>query len=253
MILLDQTFWEIKKSGSFGNGLFAKKDIPAGTLVGDYIGKVVPEKEVDNYDKEGHFYLMYYHDTASIYPDLSRPGIHVLNHSCTPNAWMYTYKGHTLFFTIRHIFAGEEITISYLLAPQDEACNPCTHLCYCGTMICSQTMHLSDERFNKWIEVMEEEEKLTKRQRIRFNQTIPLLDEYPGNFADKAFYTLFGSEKMQPIVRNDKKLPTITDMRNVIRQTGKMLVFPYLNLQIFGIQEDIIFSKPLATTLHPTS
>ena len=94
-------------------------------------------------EKEDNFYLTYYHDLAVIVPDISKPGVHFLNHSCYPNAFIYIYRGHTLVFALRNILEGEEITISYLLAPKEKWCNPCLHICKCMSKNCTGTMHLS--------------------------------------------------------------------------------------------------------------
>ena len=65
-------FWQIKKAREKGLGVFAKKEIKAGTVIGDYLGKLIKTAEynLDN-DKKG-LYLMYYTDQASIYPDLKK-------------------------------------------------------------------------------------------------------------------------------------------------------------------------------------
>src|ERR1035437_4362700 len=139
MILLLDKYWEIKNTKNKGRGIFAKIDIPQGLIIGDYIGKVIHPK--DAVVDEENFYLMYYHDTAAISPDLKQPGIHLLNHSCVPNAWLYIYKGHTLAFALKKISKGEELTIPYLLSPIDEFCAPCLHVCKCGDLQCTGTMH----------------------------------------------------------------------------------------------------------------
>ncbi len=246
MILLDNNGWEIKTTKKKGRGIFVKKDIPAGTVIGDYIGKVIKTAEEDTHEKEGELYLMYYHDYASLYPvDITAPGIHLINHSCAPNCWMYTYKGHTLFFALRHIFAGEELTVSYLLSP-DPDCNPCTHVCHCESINCSQTMHLSQERFDKWDAFETEQAKKTKRARIRYGKILHKLPDYPENIPDNPIYTLVGAAKQPPLIREDRTLPTIQELRKVIRATGRVIEFPQLKTKIFGVQNDVAISEPLS-------
>src|ERR1035437_4421969 len=120
MILLANDYWEIRKTIKKGRGIFTKKDIPKGAIIGDYIGKVIHPR--DAVVDEENFYLMYYHDYAVIAPDLEKPGIHLLNHSCVPNVWLSIYQGHTLAFALDKIPKGEELTIPYLLSPKDEFC-----------------------------------------------------------------------------------------------------------------------------------
>jgi len=218
------------------------KDVPAGKVVGDYIGKVITEAEEDKYDNDGHFYLMYYHNNASIYPNLRKPGIHLINHSCTPNVWMYTYMGHTLYFAIRHIFAGEEINVSYLLSPQDKDCKPCNHLCHCNGVICYHTMHLSEEQYDRWITFHDKEAAKTKRSRVAFGKTLPLLAHYPEAIEDNPVYTLFGATHEKPEIMTDTSVPDKETLRRTIRETGRTLFLPKLNLLIYGIQEDLLIS-----------
>src|SRR5476651_958428 len=110
MFILPPEYLDVRKTEDRGNGVFAKKDIPAGTIIGDYLGKLIREEEEEKYEDEKCFYLMYYSNKASIFPDGKKPGIHLINHSCEPNTYMYTYQGRTLYFALRQIFAGEELT-----------------------------------------------------------------------------------------------------------------------------------------------
>lgn len=245
MFLLSQDYWEIRKTSKKGRGIFAKKDIPAGTVIGDYIGKVLRPDEEDEYEKKGLFYLMYYHDTASIFPDVKKPGIHLLNHACTPNTWMYTYRGHCLYFALRHIFAGEELTVDYLVSPLDEDCKPCTHFCHCSSVICSNTMHLTEKRYDEWNEFLEKEEARTKRQRIRYGKTLPLLKDYPTMLPDADIYTLFGSHEKDPREYDDATLPSKQELRKRIRETGQTLLFPKLNIHVFGFLDHKMISETI--------
>lgn len=178
MIFLSNDVWEIRNTTNKGRGLFAKQTILKGTIIGDYLGKVIhPMKAIID---DEHFYLMYYHDRAAIMPNLAKPGVHLLNHACVPNCALYIYKGHTLAFALKPITAGEELTIHYLLAPQSEFCNPCKHICHCGQTKCTKTMHLSKERYDLWRTIYEKQSKETKRARIRYEKELPKLENYPS-------------------------------------------------------------------------
>lgn len=243
MILLSHDLWEIKKTEKKGRGVFATKDIPAGTIIGDYIGKVIKTAEEDTYESDEGLYLMYYHDYASLYPiDIGAPGVHLINHACAPNCWMYTYKGHTLFFALRHIFAGEELTVSYLLSP-DITCDPCLHICKCEGLICYQTMHLSKERFEEWNEVNLELSEKTKRERIRYGKELPLLSSYPKTISDHPVYLLAGSAMHKPLICDDKKLPSKKVLRKLIRESGRTLLFPALKIKVLGVEQDRVISE----------
>ncbi|HZE87006.1 MAG TPA: SET domain-containing protein [Methylomirabilota bacterium] len=245
MILLPKDAWEIKTTKNKGRGVFAKKDIPAGTVIGDYIGKVIKTAEENAIEDQYGLYLMYYHDRASLFPtDPKAPGIHLINHACMPNCWMYTYKGHTLYFALRHIFAGEELTVAYLLGP-DESCDPCTHVCKCDGAVCYKTMHLSEEQSEKWNKVNDEQTKKTKRKRIKFGQELPLLDKYPKEIADHPIYSMVGSLEKPSLILTNKILPPLLKLRQLIRESGQTLQFPALNIKIIGVQNETIISEKI--------
>jgi len=242
MVFLSEKYWEIKETKNKGRGLFAKKAISPGVVIGDYIGKVLRTKEVDIDNKE-NLYLVYYHDKACIFPNLQKPGIHLLNHSCSPNSGLYTYCGHTLAFTLRHIFPGEELTISYLLTPKDESCKSCNHVCKCESLVCRQTMHQSLEKYKKWRIFQEARTKVDKRGKIQYGKELPQLSRYPKIIPDNPIYDLFGNTQKPPESFVAKTLPTIREIRKLIRKTGKVLKFPALNTQIYGILNDLVISE----------
>jgi SET domain-containing protein len=102
MILLEKSYWEIRKTKSMGRGVFATKEIPPGTIIGDYLGEVVDPSE-DTSDEFGMYNLWINFETM-VYADPNTEGLHLLNHSCAPNISMFPYKGHMLFFSLRKIF-----------------------------------------------------------------------------------------------------------------------------------------------------
>lgn len=189
MFLIPTDFWQIKATDEKGLGVFAKKEIGAGTIIGDYLGKVIKTADYDvDKDKE-ELYLMYYSDQAAIFPDLKKPGIHLLNHSCKPNCWIYTYRGHTLFFALRKIKPGEEMTISYLLSPKDD-CNNCTHICKCHSTFCTGTMHLSKEKYKKWQKFQSNQRKTPK---VIFGKNLPKLTSYPKTIPNNPIYSVLSN------------------------------------------------------------
>lgn len=150
MFYIPKSFYQIKKTKGKGRGVFAKKEIKAKTIIGEYTGEKVEIEKYDlEKDKDG-LYLMFLDDKYAIYPDLNTKDIHLINHSCEPNCWILNSGGKVYFFSIRDIKNGEELTISYLLPPKDGTCNPCTHNCYCGSLKCTGTMHQSVDEFNRW-------------------------------------------------------------------------------------------------------
>jgi SET domain-containing protein len=182
MILLSSDYWEIRDTKNKGEGLFTKRTILKGTIIGDYLGKVLHPK--DAIVDENNFYLMYYSDNAVISPDLKKPGVHLLNHSCIPNCFLYIYKGHTLAFALKEVKRGEELTIPYLLSPKDEFCNPCLHVCKCGNLKCEKTMHLSKHVYGKWRKFSKQQAKKTKREKVTLGKELPVLSLYPKKISE---------------------------------------------------------------------
>jgi len=177
MFLLSPAHWEVKKVKGKGLGVFVKKEIEKGTVIGDYLGRIIKIAEYDlKKDKKG-LYLMFLNDEAAIYPDLKKPGTHLLNHSCEPNCWIYPYRGHTLFFALRKIEPGEELTISYLLPPKSKNENSCTHSCKCKSKSCTGTMHMTESKFKIWRDFQDKKE--IKTLNYTFGKNLLKLKKYP--------------------------------------------------------------------------
>jgi len=245
MIFLGINDWKVKNTANKGRGLFAKRDINAGVVIGDYLGKIVKTSEFDIKEDEHNLYLMYYDDQTSIYPDLQKEDIHLVNHSCVPNLWMYILQGHTLFFAIRKIFRGEELTVSYMLSPQDDYCSPCMHICKCESMFCTKSMHLSVDRYRKWNKFKKLESLKSKREKINYGKDLEPLLDYPKNIADNPIYSLFGYSKVSSYKCADDKLKSIEEIRDLIRKSGRILEFPKLKIKVFGVVDDLLITKPL--------
>lgn len=243
MFLIPRSAWQVKKTKKKGRGIFALKDIEAGTIIGDYLGKVVHPRQEEALEKKYGFYAMYYHRNATIFPNLKREGIHLLNHSCAPNCWMYTYQGHALFFAIRKIFKGEELTIVYLLGPQGKDCSPCPDRCFCESFNCTQTMHTPEKKFRAWVDYDERIARRTKAQPVKFNQDLLPLKKYPRSIPDHYLYTLVGNQKKDPMRFPDKKIPAVSKIRARIRQTGRYLLFPHLNLTVRGVSDGLLIAQ----------
>lgn len=243
MFLLPKSYWEIRSTKNKGRGVFALRDIKAGVVIGDYLGRVIHPNEEDSYEKKHGFYSMYYHNNASIFPDPKKNGIHIINHSCAPNCWMYTYKGHTLYFAIRNIFKGEELTISYLLGPQGDDCNPCEDQCRCKSINCTQTMHMPEKKYKAWVAHDDKKFKKTKAAPIQFNTELSPLPSYPKTIPDNTLYTLIGSPQKAAVRYDDKKIPSVSEIRARIRKTGRYLLFRRLNMIVNGVIEGLLIAQ----------
>src|SRR5271156_946613 len=112
MFLIPSSWYRVKQLKRRGRGVFVLHDIEPGTVIGDYLGKIV--KPYSNNEKKHGLYDMQcglYYDVVA---DPKKVGVHFINHSCANNVEMYPYHGgHVLFVAIRKIFKGEELGINY--------------------------------------------------------------------------------------------------------------------------------------------
>jgi hypothetical protein len=188
MFLIDKNFWEIRETKKKGKGVFARKAISKRIVIGDYVGKLAHINNVDLDAEQNNLYLMNYSDEIGIYPNSKEPGVHLINHSCSPNCFIYKYKDRTLFFALRDIQKGEELTIHYLLPPKMR-CNNCTHICYCGSKNCTGTMHLSEEKYKIWQDFQNNQKAVVNAKSIKEGVLKPLAN-YPKSIPNSYIATV---------------------------------------------------------------
>lgn len=216
-------------------GVYAKKDIEGGVVIGDYLGKIVSRDEEDEL-KHGTYYMTYSNE-ATIYADPSEPGVHIVNHSCMPNCAMVEYKTHILYYTLRKIFKGEELTVKYDLGIPDESCNPCTHQCYCKTVLCTGTTHSAEDPSSSYLDDVNDDEMLKPGQKMT------PLTKYPKKIRDSVIDNIYANLKQKAFVIEESFLPPLTVIRKFIRETGRPLFFIKLNIYIYGVHHNFILTK----------
>ncbi len=238
MFLIPSTYWIVKKTKDRGRGVFCRKEIEPGTIIGDYIGTVMNPNKVK--ESPTNFYSMAA-GKMSIMPDQKKPGIHLLNHSCSPNCAMHIYKGHTLFFALRRIFVGEELTINYLckvkycdaFCKQDE--------CKCSSPVCRGTIHVPERIYASWARYEHDEDEYYKKYIPHKHGTkIALLNTYPASVKDSLAHEIFGHWQKPTHLRAEKTLPPLKEIRQLIRDSGKRLHFKNLHLVINGVSDNQI-------------
>jgi len=225
--------------GKQNRGVFATRPIPAGTVIGDYLGTLIPNEREDAYETGPDLYLMYYDERFSIWPDAATVGIHLVNHACEPNCGIATYRGHTLYYALRKIHPGEELTVSYLLAPIDGECAPCRHACWCETRSCTGSMHQPMARYAAWRLYDEREGRRHPKPNGGMEtayQELPPLERYPARIGDRGFFGLYGAADQPPAVLPNDRLPEIAVIRREIRRTGRRLAFPKLGLTVLSTE-----------------
>lgn len=228
-----------------GRGVFTTRDLNPGVIIGDYLGPIVFDKDIPHLKNSDHFYDMYYDEGTSVNPSGDTPGIHLINHSCTPNTWMYTYHRHTLYFALRKIFKGEELTVNYLIGPIDEDCDPCEHKCTCDSPICRGSMHMSQSEFEKWTELENKEEMMTTAVMQKPGEDLKKLPHYPSLIPDHPIYTLFGNPNVEPLLHQTRSLLSLDEIRLLIRDSGRVIDLPLINTRILGVLNEYLISLPL--------
>ena len=110
--------YRVKKSNidKNGRGLYATKDIKAGTRIIDYVGKIITKKQTEESEKFDNLKPIYLFDLNSRYDldgDVSWNTARLINHSCLNNC-DYEGKGLKLWVNAnRDIKMGEELTCNY--------------------------------------------------------------------------------------------------------------------------------------------
>ncbi len=95
-----------------GFGLFATEAIPKGKRIFEYTGKLITNAEADAM-KGTPRYLANLNNKFTVDGSPRSNVGRYANHSCRPNAHMYTYRGKIYVGSVRAIQPGEEITYDY--------------------------------------------------------------------------------------------------------------------------------------------
>lgn len=244
MFLIPSDYFRIVKSKQRGRGVVARRDIPAGTVVGDYLGRLIKDQEVDRLERfyKGECYALHYWGDLSVFPlDVKAVDVHLINNSCTNNCSTFFYYGHSLIFTLRKILIGEELTLDYLFELENNeeyAAN-----CSCGSPLCRGTMYASAESLKKYKYFCRALVKKYKFKAQKEGEVLKPLDSYPKNIKDYSYFDLYANFEARPLVLKDKSLPSLRMIRQYLRQEGRPLRFSSLKLSVLGVKDDMLIVK----------
>ena len=127
----------IKKSPINGRGCFATRKFAKRKKIAEYTGERISDWEAMRRARgRRHLRICDVDGKWSLDGAIGGNGTHYINHSCDPNAFMKTLYGHVLFFALRDIKAGEEITIDY-----EQTLLPDSRRCHCGSGSCRGTIN----------------------------------------------------------------------------------------------------------------
>lgn len=119
-------------------GVFATELIPANRKVIEYTGERINRIETKRRADSREFTYLFTLDSYwTIDGAAGGSGAEYINHSCEPNLISRIVKGHILYFSLRNIRPGEELTIDYRFDKKVERVS-----CHCGAAECRGTINL---------------------------------------------------------------------------------------------------------------
>ena len=128
-----------------GRGVFALRDIPAGTRILEYRGQVITwrtaQRRHAKTGADGHTYFFDRGDGTVIDGSMGGNSARYLNHSCAPNCEAINHHGRIDIHTTKPIAAGSELLLDYQLhldRPTD--LDSATYACACTAPGCRTTM-----------------------------------------------------------------------------------------------------------------
>ena len=129
---------EVRPSRIDGKGCFATRPFRKGRKIAEMTGERVSRVEAAR-RMRGRRRLHICAVDSSWGVDGSRGGngMQYVNHSCTPNTFLRITYGHIIFFALRDIEPGEELTLDYV-----ESYHPDTYRCRCDSEKCRGTMNV---------------------------------------------------------------------------------------------------------------
>ena len=137
----------VRNSKVHGRGCFARKFIPKGTRVSEYVGDRVTWKEADaryeGYDvNDNHTFLFIVDPKTVIDGGVGGNEARFINHSCAENCESTVEKGHVYIDAVKDIKKGEELGYDYQIG-RDKNDPPNVdeiYACRCGAPNCRGTM-----------------------------------------------------------------------------------------------------------------
>ena len=132
-IVATETDWIIfKQSQIHGTGGFARRDIPAGTRIIEYVGEKITKSESLRRCEMNNQFIFALDDEFDLDGSVSWNPARFLNHSCAPNCDAEVDEGQVWIVATRTIRTGEEVTFNYGYDLEEYRDYPCR----CGAAGC---------------------------------------------------------------------------------------------------------------------
>ena len=130
---LAETEWiTFRASPIHGTGGFARREIPAGTRLLEYLGEKIDKAESLRRCVAENPYIFTLDDQTDLDGSVAWNPARFLNHSCAPNCEAEIDDGHIWIGSLKPIAAGEELTFNYGFDLVDYKDHPCQ----CGAANC---------------------------------------------------------------------------------------------------------------------
>jgi len=104
---------EIRPSPIHRFGVYAAERIPAHRKVIEYTGERISRRETKRRGSGRHTYLFAVDDYWTLDGAVGGSGAEIINHSCDANLRAGIFKGHILYYSLRVISSGEELSVDY--------------------------------------------------------------------------------------------------------------------------------------------
>ena len=114
----------VRQSKIHRKGVFAKKNIPKGTKVIEYVAEKMTKKQSDdvadlhmekskNHTADGGVYIFELNSRHDVNGKVPYNTARLINHSCDPNCETDIIKGHIWIIAIKDIKKGDELNYDY--------------------------------------------------------------------------------------------------------------------------------------------
>ena len=128
-----QTEWvSIRSSSIHGTGGFARRDIPAGERILEYVGERIDKPESLRRCEADNPFIFTLDEQNDLDGNVPWNPARFLNHSCAPNCEAELVEGRIWISTVRLVREGEELTFNYGFDLEDYKNYPCQ----CGAPNC---------------------------------------------------------------------------------------------------------------------
>jgi SET domain-containing protein len=121
-------------------GVYAAEAIPARRKVIEYTGEKISRHEQKRRSNRTLNYLFTLNTYWAVDGSVGGSGAEFINHCCEPNCESRIFKGHILYYSVRDIRPGEELTVDYNFGADEEVTT-----CACGARGCRGTINLKKE------------------------------------------------------------------------------------------------------------